>query len=882
MKITTESPELTAYALGELPENERAQVELAVAADPALRAEVEEIRRTVTLLETELANENAVVLSPQQRGRIIAEAVSPIVPVAAVPKLKAGIFTKLRELWQMHQAAFGAGVVALAAVVVAVAYWPHTVPAKNITPVSDADTWRYPANRAEAKRELVRLKEAAAGEKGPTDNAKPSAAPAPAKELFYAQRQLSTSTTTATKDIPSQKSSDGQLYEADKMAKVQTPPVSSFGLAVPSLDAKVDRNVASGRIGGIGGGGGFAGAGGAPVDSYRELPAVQVPAADPNSSMGRRYGYIANEPSVAVTRPDSIELGRKGEQEVLGVVLEDRSKSPRARNAAGKPALQTVAPQASLSPATPNYYRNTDNSLAFGENETRLSAQGLGLPGNPSPTANYSFSTDLADALAPEGAYRDERYPSLKANPFQDVRSLPLSTFGLDVDSASYANIRRFIREGVRPPVDAVRVEEMINYFPYSYAVPHDGKPFGVQVEVADCPWNQGHRLVRIAVKAREIDRAERPRANVVFLIDVSGSMEPENKLPLVKRSMHLLLEKLGERDTVGVVTYAGEAKVAMEPTAVTADGRQRLLTAIDALRAGHGTHGSAGIETAYAMATNHFITGGVNRVMLCTDGDFNVGIVSREELLGLITERAKSGVFLSVLGYGMDNYKDSTMEMLADRGNGNYAYVDSFREAQKVLSQQVDSTLVTVAKDVKAQIEFNPERVVSWRQIGYEKRQLAARDFNDDTKDAGEIGAGHAVTILYELIPAAGHQPGVDPLRYEVASKKVAVDSDRIHNSELLFIRLRYKEPEGATSKLIEIPVPDSDVSWERTSADYKFAAAVAGFGEVLKGSANTNGLNWESILKLGEQGLGDDREGYRAEFIDLVRGARKVMGER
>ena len=503
-----------------------------------------------------------------------------------------------------------------------------------------------------------------------------------------------------------------------------------------------------------------------------------------------------------------------------------------------------------------------------------------------------------ADAVAPEGwsdsssRYRaiapyypqpsGEGYDAFADNDFKAVASAPLSTFSLDVDTASYANARRFLREGFLPPRDAVRLEELINYFRYDYPQPQGEHPFLASIEVAESPWKDGHKLVRLGLQARAVDRRERPAANLVFLVDVSGSMAPENKLPLVKRSLRLLLDRLTERDRVALVTYAAGSQVVAESTPVNAAGKAKLLAKIEALRAGSGTHGSAGIQSAYALAAKHFNAEQVNRVILCSDGDFNVGITDRGQLLDFITERAKTGVFLSVLGYGLGNYQDATMELLADKGNGNYAYVDSFTEARKVLSEQLEGTLVTVAKDVKVQVEFNPARVKSYRLLGYENRALRDRDFNDDTKDAGEVGAGHQITVLYELEPAGPNLTGVDALRYqakpEEAELKKRLKSG--HGDELLNLKLRYKLPDGETSRLVETPVKDGDREFMQASADFKFAAAVAGYGMLLRQSPHRGELTWEKISRLAEQGLGEDKEGYRAEFVDLIRRAQQLGG--
>ena len=474
--------------------------------------------------------------------------------------------------------------------------------------------------------------------------------------------------------------------------------------------------------------------------------------------------------------------------------------------------------------------------------------------------------------------FNTESYAANNDNPFLGAQENPLSTFSIDVDTASYANVRRFLTQNQLPPPDAVRIEELVNYFSYNYPQPKGDVPFSVNAEVAGCPWNPEHRLVRVGLKGREIARDKRPASNLVFLIDVSGSMNEPSKLPLLKESLKLLTRQLNENDHVSIVVYAGNAGMVLPETS----GRDKatILRALEQLEAGGSTHGSAGIQLAYETATENFIKGGVNRVILCTDGDFNVGVTSQGDLTRLITEKAKSGVFLSVLGFGMGNYKDSTMEMLADKGNGNYAYIDNLNEGRKVLVEQMSGTLVTIAKDVKIQIEFNPAQVSSYRLIGYENRLLAKEDFNNDKKDAGEIGAGHTVTAFYEIVPAgvAGEEtPGVDALKYQKPVKPAAA-ADR---DELLTLKLRYKQADGDTSRLISTPVKDSDKSYERASADFKFAAAVAEFGMLLRDSPYKGDSNFNSVLEHSKANLGSDPEGYRTEFLTLAETAQKLAGK-
>jgi Ca-activated chloride channel family protein len=470
------------------------------------------------------------------------------------------------------------------------------------------------------------------------------------------------------------------------------------------------------------------------------------------------------------------------------------------------------------------------------------------------------------------GELNTESYSRIYENPFLDVRQNPLSTFSIDVDTASYANLRRFLNSGSLPPKDAVRIEEMVNYFTYQYAPPNDERPFAVHAEVAGCPWQPKHRLLRIALKGREIDLENRPASNLVFLIDVSGSMDNPAKLPLLKNALHLLVDKLAENDRAAMVVYAGSSGLVLPSTSGLY--KETILAALDQLQAGGSTNGGSGIQLAYQVAREKFIKGGTNRVILCTDGDFNLGVTDQGSLTRLIEEEAKSGVFLSVLGFGAGNLKDSTMEQLADRGNGNYAYIDTPAEARKVLVEQLGGTLVTIAKDVKLQLELNPAQVAAYRLIGYENRLLRAEDFNDDKKDAGEIGAGHTVTAFYELVPAGGEAPAakVDGLKYQPPAEPAAA------SDELLTLKLRYKEPEGDTSKLIETAVKDAGKAYPQASEDFQFAAAVAGFGLVLRDSQYKGDLTFGAVAELAQAGRGADASGYRAEMIELVKKARSL----
>jgi len=474
-------------------------------------------------------------------------------------------------------------------------------------------------------------------------------------------------------------------------------------------------------------------------------------------------------------------------------------------------------------------------------------------------------------------------YDHIEENPFLAATSNPLSTFSIDVDTASYSNTRRFIESGSLPPKDAVRVEEMLNYFSYDYPQPTGDDPFSINLDSTSCPWEPAHRLVRIGLKGREIATDKRPSSNLVFLLDVSGSMMPPERLPLIKQSMRLLVDKLTENDRVAIVVYAGASGLALPST--TGDHKEQILSALENLQAGGSTNGAEGIELAYKTAADNFIKGGTNRVILATDGDFNIGVTNQGDLIRLIEEKAKSGVFLSVLGVGTDNLKDSTMQKLADKGNGNYAYLDSLDEARKVLVQQMSGTLITIAKDVKIQVEFNPARVASYRLIGYEKRMLRKEDFNNDKIDAGEIGAGHTVTALYEVVPVgtspdpATSVPPIDRLKYQSSENAVTAAKPTSDSAEMMTVKLRYKKPDGDKSQLIERALTDNGTKFANASVDLKFAAAVAEFDMLLRDSQYKGNGTMGAVLEWAQEGKGADANGYRAGFIELVRKAQSLL---
>ncbi|HTK47927.1 MAG TPA: von Willebrand factor type A domain-containing protein [Gemmatimonadaceae bacterium] len=468
--------------------------------------------------------------------------------------------------------------------------------------------------------------------------------------------------------------------------------------------------------------------------------------------------------------------------------------------------------------------------------------------------------------------WNTESYDALEDNPFRSPRVAPLSTFSVDVDRASYANVRRYLDQGALPPRDAVRIEELVNYFPYADVAPARGDvPLRITTEVAAAPWHPSHDLVRIALRARDVDMRRAPASNLVFLVDVSGSMQGPGRLPLVKQSLALLVEQLREDDHVAIVVYAGSAGLVLPST--SGSDKRRILAALDRLEAGGSTAGGAGLRLAYDVVSRNFVRGGNNRVILCTDGDFNVGQSSDGALVRLIEQRRDEGAFLTILGFGMGNYKDSKMEKLADAGNGNYAYIDDLLEARKTLVKEMGGTLLTVAKDVKLQVEFNPARVAAYRLLGYEDRLLRDEDFADDTKDAGDVGAGHIVTALYEVVradvPLDVTLPETSALRYQRPTESVAP------SDELLHVALRYKEPDGGRSRLVTQPVAARRGA---PSESMRFASAVAGFGMLLRGSPYAGSLTWPRVVALARGARGDDPDGYRADFIRLAELAGEI----
>lgn len=488
--------------------------------------------------------------------------------------------------------------------------------------------------------------------------------------------------------------------------------------------------------------------------------------------------------------------------------------------------------------------------------------------GMPAPSMVNAYES------MPQPIENTENYQKIETNPVYVVAQQPVSTFSVDVDTGSYSNVRRFLtHEGQLPPVDAVRIEEMVNYFNYDYPNPTRQHPFSVNTEVVNSPWQPNAKIIKIGIKAKDLEMKQLPAANLVFLVDVSGSMDAENKLPLVKKTLTLLTEQLRPQDKVTIVTYASGEDLALAPT--SGADKDKILKVIHRLKAGGATSGERAIQLAYEQAQKSYIQGGINRILIATDGDFNVGITDFETLKGMIAEKRQSGISFSTFGFGTGNYDEQLMEQLADAGDGNYSYIDNEREAKKVLQRQLSSTLATVAQDVKIQVEFNPATVKEYRLIGYENRVLNNEDFNNDRVDAGDIGAGHTVTALYEVIPV-GQKGWLSESRYQAPS-----NSSKANKQEYAYVNVRYKQPQKSQSVLLSQPVPARSVALAQASSDTRFAIAVASYAQQLRGGQYNANMKWDDILKLAQSATLPDEFGLRAEFIDLVKAAKSLSAE-
>ncbi len=998
--MNPDDPKFTAHALGEVEDltaAERAEIEALLASDPAAQAEAEETRALAARLRAELPGEEAGALHDEQRAAVFSAATAKSADqkivrfpmrawaLAAAACVVIGISAAMLFSGGPPAESKGGPSMALeeptfSAPVVDPSKDLRGLVANNPTPFPISPEAPQPAPALLKSGEATLVVTAtsvatATGSRSLGDLAtdRPTSAPAPAGAAAMPDSQAASSVPMAAKSQAYALAPQAAApFSIEPSAPRVELPTAGGALAM-NKDAAAPPTA---RLGGSTDGGA------AHLADAKERSALKV--------TDKLTASAAPVPTVPAA-PMSV-TGTGTTSGLAGAVRADADHGDGAMRPSTKATPgQAMHPDGRPLDAPPAVPVAPSLAMASGGAFSKVGSDKKTMTLAPTMGGKDPYQGSISE---PQTA---EMFDELAENAFLTARETPLSTFSIDVDTASYSIVRRFLNNQQQPPKGAVRIEELLNYFTYDYELPQGDAPFSAAMEVSACPWAPGHRLVRIGLKGREIARDRRPASNLVFLIDVSGSMMPENKLPLLKQSLGLLIDQLGSEDQVAIVVYAGSSGCVLDPT----HDKRKMHAALSKLEAGGSTNGGSGIQLAYHLAEKSFIRGGTNRVILATDGDWNVGITDHRELLDLIKRKAKSGVFLTVLGVGMDNLKDAMLVKLADSGNGNYAYLDTLMEAKKVLVEQLSGTLVTIAKDVKIQVEFNPAQVGSYRLIGYEKRMLAKQDFNDDKKDAGEIGAGHTVTALYEIVPAGQQllamQKAVDPLKYqpapapaapapsdpeapaapavpsepaptplpvaaplptlprprlaatptngrpllsedkssterakeEIAPKlfdekptaegqKLAKGEQRdaageadartrqLHpetkaagaalamadkakadagarlpvavRNELLTLKLRYKEPEGDTSKLLEFPLTDRGTPWEQSSRDFRFAAAVAGYGMLLRDSPYKGEMTWSAVAEWATEGKGTDVSGYRAEFLGLLDKARAV----
>ncbi len=818
-------PRITAYAFGELSGVERANFEQELARNPELAAAVDETRTLTERLQTHYQHESTPPLDSDRREAIL---------VRSLADTKEKIGPVSRRPW-FALAVAGAVVFVMVGLI-------------------------YPATQA--VREAARVEEISATVEE--------------EEYFElpASSEFTELRSTSQMSVLSKEASTSKQEPA-----LGDPLLGDVSLAEVEFDREMGRR--------------------AIVDSKPQPTAVED-----MRQLNEGYGLSAEEPasSAPLRRNRSLSTEDAGGYDAKtgdyamsggiggGVDALAPGGATTAEPVAKKDSIRGLGTQTMPSEETTDQNALVKNRERMSRSIT-MESRILAEPIDEFGIVPRAKASAVGNAPAPFGDAIDEgrgpgipgdQFEPITDNAFQRVSEHPLSTFSVDVDTASYSKVRDFlVRANQLPRPDAVRIEELVNYFDYDYAPPaaDSEHPFVARAEIVSCPWNNSHRLARIAIKGKTLTTSERPPCNLVFLLDTSGSMDAPNKLPLVQEGFKMLLSQLNASDRVAIVVYAGSAGLVLESTPAGKD--KKIRRALTQLTAGGSTDGGSGLSLAYQTAREQFIKDGVNRVILCTDGDFNVGTTGTDALVRMVEQEAKSGVFLTVLGFGMGNHNDAMLEQISGKGNGNYAFIDTKNEAHKVLVEQTNSTLVTIAKDVKLQIEFNPTLVAAYRLIGYENRVLAKEDFNDDKKDAGEIGAGHAVTALYEIVPAGEEvdsiAPAVDELKYQKKlTTTVAADSD-----ETLTVKLRYKAPDADTSKLVEFPVTDSDKSFTDADQDVRFATAVVGFGMKLRRSEYAGTWTLADVEKVAQDAKGEDNFGLRAEFIELVKKAASLSGQ-
>ncbi len=870
MIFDANDPRLTAYALGEIDPAERSEIEQLLADREDARNYVAEIRQTAQWLAAELQKEPETVSTlAMANHRLIDQALKSAVPTA-----------NSRPWWRRPYRLMSMAATLLMGGTVGLFSWnayQTSRQARNeLSSATPLSTFQ-PHAAAKVQTEALRNTTIVLRSVRPVDPTAPVldgealGENEPRTECAEAGEQAVPADVRLMQNVVAE-TANGQRREAALARKAAQMAGSGGQMAglvnhSPTVTYGAQFPIGSPRSGFAAGMmsesrdmmGGRAARGQSPASAGRAMAAKR-----PNAQASFRGGSVEQQNSLG----KKVDLDAKAQNQMVANAAQN-SPAPAApaeatpivvpastQNGQIEPGQQT-APAASAAPA------------ADGQKGQAQPVQQAA----PAPVAGGEVNAFVPEELARNA----EAFDRIQENPFVRAIEEPLSTFSIDVDTASYANVRRYLLQLNRlPPPDAVRIEELLNYFSYQDAppAPSSRDPFAIHLEVARCPWSAEHRLARIGIAGKPIHQNERPPSNLVFLIDVSGSMSDYNKLPLVKWALQRLVEQLDDKDQVAIVVYAGASGLYLPSTRCDGDHKAEIFSRIEQLHAEGSTNAGAGIRLSYEIAAKNFKTDGINRVILATDGDFNVGITQRDELTKLIEAKAKSKVFLTVLGFGMGNLKDGTLETLADKGNGNYAYLDSAEEAYRVLVRQMGSTLMTIAKDVKVQVDFNPAKVAAYRLIGYENRVMANQDFADDAKDAGEIGAGHHVTALYELVPA-----GKGPLIANVeASKFVQPAQVKGDSPDSLVVRLRFKQPEGDKSILIERGVVDQGLDYSQASLDFKLASAVAGFGMLLRNSPSKGNLGYPAVIELATSTLAHDPHGYRKEFIELIHRASQA----
>jgi Ca-activated chloride channel family protein len=810
--MNTDDPKFTAYVLGELPPDEHEQVRQQIESDESLAAEANELRRFTENLRTELHGEPAEPLTPEQRAAVLGESLSAPGNVI-VPRVR---------WWRSPWLVSSAAALVVGGLVSAVYFQ-----ARHIE--------RLTAERSAALELAQTVKVLAAKGEDPGAGDLPDTPVA----LEIADANALALTTDQEPEPKAWNPQPGAIASNDITGSSPMPlPETTASIPLPSPSTMVTAGT------------------------------VRLPIPDATSAPSSLT--VANARRAKPAKIDGLKA-RGGY--FMEVPEEDStSRTTSIPNPIPEPRDHEKR-QASAERKVQKELKDLKERLESLEKLQRREARKKTEDPLLTQTIEHARRTLEALQAAQDGQSNTEAYDSITDNPFVTVKENQLSTFSVDVDTASYTNVRRFLESNQRPPGGAVRIEELLNYFRYDYPQPAGNEPFSCVTEVATCPWATEHRLVRVGIRGREIPKNQRPPANLVFLVDVSGSMEPENKLPLVKECLRVLTEQLGPEDSVAIAVYAGASGCVLEPTR----DMNKVRAALDRLEAGGSTNGASGIHLAYDLAQRSFKRGASNRVILCTDGDFNVGISDQSQLVSLIQDKAKTGVFLSVLGFGFGNLKDSTLEKLADKGNGFYGYVDTPAEGRRLFVEQLTGSLITIAKDVKLQVEFNPSKVAAHRLIGYENRLLAKEDFNDDQKDAGEIGAGHTVTALYEIVPAGKEAPvaaSVDELKY---GPHLAGEGEV--SPELLTVKVRYKQPDANVSTKLEFPLTDTGATWEKSTRDFRWAAAVAGFGMLLRESPHKGSLSWALVDELATEGRTEKSVNpERAQFVRLIEKARAL----